>query len=91
MSRNPGTCPNCGADVPRGARACLDCGADERTGWSEDAAVDRLELPGGGEFDHDEFVRREFGERGGEGGRGRWWVWLVALGLLAALFSWWVF
>ena len=25
--RAPETCPNCGADVPRGALACPECGA----------------------------------------------------------------
>lgn len=91
MRRGPETCPNCGADVPRGARACPDCGADERTGWSEQAGVDRLDLPGSEDFDHDAFVRREFGGRG-RGGEGRpVWIWVVAVVLLAALLAWWVF
>lgn len=83
----PDTCPNCGAEVPRGARACPDCGADERTGWSEEAGADRLGLSASEEFDHDEFVRREFGGRGRRGKRsvgvGLWW-W-VALAILLAL------
>jgi hypothetical protein len=29
-------CPNCGAEVPPCARACRECGSDERTGWSRD-------------------------------------------------------
>ncbi len=91
MSRAPETCPNCGEDVPRGARSCLGCGADGRTGWSEQAVADRLDLPGTEEFDHAEFVRREFGGRSGGRGRGRLWVWLVAVALLAALLGWWVF
>ena len=33
----PETCPVCGEDVPRGARACPGCGADERSGWNEEA------------------------------------------------------
>lgn len=42
----PGECPVCGEDVPRGARACPGCGADERSGWDEDAArYDGLDLP----------------------------------------------
>lgn len=91
MRRGPETCPNCGADVPRGARACPDCGADERTGWSERASVDRLDLPGSEEFDHDEFVRREFGGKGRGRGGPPWWVWLVAVALLAALLKGWFF
>jgi hypothetical protein len=36
----------CGATVPRGSRACPECGADERSGWDEDAArYDGLDLP----------------------------------------------
>jgi NMD protein affecting ribosome stability and mRNA decay len=27
-------CPNCGADVPRNAKACPECGSDENSGWS---------------------------------------------------------
>lgn len=42
----PTECPVCGTDVPRGARACPGCGADERSGWDEDAArYDGLDLP----------------------------------------------
>jgi len=38
----PGLC----AAVPRRARACPNCGADERSGWNEDAArYDGLDLP----------------------------------------------
>lgn len=91
MRRGPGTCPNCGVDVPRGASACPGCGADERTGWSEQASVDRLDLPGSEEFDHDEFVRREFGGRGAQRSRNRQWVGWVAAGLLLALLGWWFF
>ncbi|SRR5690606_1818901 len=41
----PAECANCGADIPRNARACPDCGADERTGWREQDAYDGLDLP----------------------------------------------
>ena len=33
----PEVCPNCEAEVPAGARACPECGADESTGWSPGA------------------------------------------------------
>jgi hypothetical protein len=41
----PAECAICGADVPRNARACPECGADERTGWREQSIYDGLDLP----------------------------------------------
>jgi hypothetical protein len=41
----PDSCANCGADLPRNARACPECGADERTGWRETSIYDGLDLP----------------------------------------------
>jgi hypothetical protein len=42
----PAECPVCGEAVPHGARACPGCGADERSGWDEDATrYDGLDLP----------------------------------------------
>ena len=58
----PEICPNCGADVPRKARACPECGADEATGWSEEARASGLDLPDES-FDYDDFVKRQFGEK----------------------------
>jgi hypothetical protein len=49
MSRTsppPEECANCGAAIPRDARACPQCGADERTGWRETDIYDGLDLPG---------------------------------------------
>ncbi|HEY0864169.1 MAG TPA: zinc ribbon domain-containing protein [Lacunisphaera sp.] len=75
----PENCPVCGEDVPRGAAACPGCGADERSGWNEEATrYDGLDLP-------DE----AFADEGTEGaarrqhGRGLWVV--VAVGLLVLL------
>ena len=49
MSREfvaPTECPVCGETVPRSAKACPGCGADERSGWDEDASLyDGLDLP----------------------------------------------
>ena len=38
-------CPNCGAEVPVKSLSCLECGSDEKTGWSEDTMYDGLDLP----------------------------------------------
>ena len=47
MAANPpDVCPVCGEDVPAGARACPECGADENSGWNTDDAIyDGLDLP----------------------------------------------
>ena len=54
-------CPNCGEDLAPNARVCPECGADEKTGWSDRAYSDRLGLPDD-EFNYDKFVEEEFGE-----------------------------
>ncbi len=88
--RAPEICPVCGEDVPRGALACPECGADHKSGWREDAAAyDGVDL-GEDEFNYDEFVREEFG--GGAKPRGIssvWWI--TAIVLLAALAALWIF
>jgi hypothetical protein len=74
--------------VPPRARACPECGSDERTGWSEEANAGTLDLPDES-FDYDGFVRSEFG---GPSLRPRglswfWWATAVAalLGLIGLL------
>ena len=41
----PAECANCGAAIPRHAKACPECGADERTGWREQSVYDEVDLP----------------------------------------------
>jgi hypothetical protein len=82
----PEICPICGAEVPPGARACTECGADEQTGWSEQARYDGLDLPDA-TFDYQDFVQREFGEEEPVPGGIHWFWWLMALVVLAA-FAW---
>lgn len=84
MNVPPETCPTCGAEVPRRSLACPECGADEKTGWSEAARAQQLGLPDE-EFDHDEFVREEFGQGSRVRPRGvkRLWWWVALLLLLA--------
>ena len=80
----PETCPNCGAEVPRRAKACPECGSDESTGWSEHATAQSLDLPDD-EFNYDEFVQREFGKSKRSTKQTFWWLVAVAL-LIASLF-----
>jgi RNA polymerase subunit RPABC4/transcription elongation factor Spt4 len=80
----PEVCPNCGAVVPRNARACPGCGADEHTGWSDSAYADQLGIPDE-KFDYDEFVQAEFGAARVRP-RGIHWVWWLTALLLVLLF-----
>lgn len=41
----PSECANCGSPIPKSARACPECGADERSGWRESSVYDGLDLP----------------------------------------------
>ncbi|HEY1174378.1 MAG TPA: zinc ribbon domain-containing protein [Verrucomicrobiae bacterium] len=78
----PETCPNCGEDVPRNAKACPECGADESSGWSETAYASNLDLPlSDEEFDYEEYKKREFGHATRPNGLA-WYWWLTALILL---------
>lgn len=83
-------CPACGEDVPVGARACPHCGADEKTGWNEDATrYDGVDLPDP-DFDYDDFVKQEFGSPATP--RHISWLWwlvgaIAVLGLLYVLLS----
>jgi hypothetical protein len=83
----PEICPACGAEVPRGARACPECGSDESTGWSDHARAQSLDLPDD-EFDYDEFVENEFGK---PKRRNMAWIWIVTTVVLLALFAWALF
>ena len=78
---SPETCPHCGADLPPNANTCPGCGSDEKTGWSEQARYDDLDIPDE-DFDYQNFIEREFsGKR-----RRMHWIWLlVAIGLVLAL------
>lgn len=77
----PEICPVCGEDVPRNALACPECGADDQSGWREEAdRYDGIDLPE--EFDYDEFARREFGSSAKPAGISALW-WVTAIVLLA--------
>ena len=52
--QNPESCPVCGEDVPRNAKACRGCGACHESGWNEISNIyDGLDLPDYS-FDDDE-------------------------------------
>jgi len=82
----PRICPVCGEDVPRGALACPECGADHNSGWREDAErYDGVDLPD--EFDYDEFTRKEFGSSPKPGGINPiWWITAIVLALLTLFY-----
>ena len=73
----PSECPVCGEPVPSGARACPNCGADERSGWNdEETRYDGIDLP-----DADD---ERSAARPGSPLRSRLWV-LVAAALVVSL------
>ncbi len=84
----PETCPNCGADVPRRAKACPECGADAETGWSDSASASRLGIPQE-DFDYNAFVHEEFGSPAPKPRGLRWIWWFTALILVLLLLVFW--
>ena len=81
---SPEICPNCGAEIPRNAKACPECGSDEKTGWSEQARYDELDLPDE-HFDYNDFVKREFAGAKPLPRGIHWFWWLVAILAAAGL------
>jgi predicted nucleic acid-binding Zn ribbon protein len=86
MTRRPApeTCANCGAAIPPSARACPECGADERTGWAEQSLYDGLDLP-------EDETEREQSDRSSQQRQTHRWLWcavgvfLIFILALAAL------
>jgi uncharacterized membrane protein YvbJ len=77
----PDVCPVCGEEVPRGALACTECGADHNSGWREDAdAYDAVDLPDE-DFNYDRFVREEFGSAPQPAGV-KTFLWIAAIVLI---------
>jgi len=90
----PFLCPHCGHPVPAQARVCPECGADDDTGWSEEAQADRLGIPSE-DFDYHEFVSEEFGPSSAPSSirpHGiSWFWWGMAVLILSLLLLGWVF
>lgn len=87
---SPSICPTCGAVVPPNSRACPACGADEETGWSEQAYAADPDLPDE-DFDYDNFVKREFGPEPVKTPGIRWLWWGIAILLVVAFLAGYVF
>ena len=85
----PEICPNCGAQVPRNAQACPECGSDEQTGWSEDAHIGSLDIPDE-DFNYEDYVKREFGGESPVPHGIPWGWWLVAIAVLAGMLILWL-
>ena len=75
--------------MPPHARACPECGADEQTGWSEAARTDGLDLPDE-DFDYDDFVKREFGDKSAVPRGIHWFWWVIALLVVTAFLAYWL-
>lgn len=72
----PEHCANCGAAIPPKARACPECGADERTGWADQSIYDGLDLP-----DDEETQERDSRSRQHHQAR-QWFWWLIGVILI---------
>ena len=73
-------CPVCGDTVNVGAHACPHCGADERTGWSDQTYLDGIDI--GDDVDYDELVQNEFPAKGNPGRKPVPWTAIVGSILL---------
>ena len=80
--QGPEECANCGAAIPRGAKACPECGADERTGWREPSVYDDLDLP---ETAFEEEVPAARRSRKRDVNGVPWYWWCVGIGLVLIL------
>jgi hypothetical protein len=76
-------CLVCGETVPAGAKSCPECGACEKSGWSQDTTYDGLDLPGH-VFEDEKLVRVQFDGDARRKRMQRFWS-TVALILLIAL------
>lgn len=80
----PSECAQCGAAIPPNARACPECGADERTGWRESSIYDGLDLPEEA-FEGDDARPQQRAVRRVNGIAWYWWCVGVALLLFFGL------
>lgn len=84
-------CPFCGTEV-RVGDACRGCARRKKRPpavvtekpWRQDAGADGLDLPDE-DFDYEDFVKREFGKAPHHRTGLKWYWWLLALVVLAAM------
>lgn len=83
-------CNNCGGEVNLKAKVCPHCGADDETAWKD--GINAYVLEETEDFDYDEYVQRNNpNSQGLPKPKGtKWWVWVIAV-LLLALFAWRMF
>jgi hypothetical protein len=77
------TCPVCGAEVPRRAKACPECGACEKSGWSDDRYLDGIDLPDEG-WNAPRSSPRRLGD--GRSKTRMQWFWMVVAVLIVIAF-----
>lgn len=53
-------CPNCGNPLKPGAKACLECGSDENTGWKGTANSEHPDVAPLDQQDYDDLCEKEF-------------------------------
>ena len=75
--------------MPRKARACPACGADEETGWSEPEETEGADVPDA-DFDYEAYVEREFGSGSPKPRQISWFWWVTALLVLLGFLGLWV-
>jgi hypothetical protein len=74
------TCPHCGEEIARKAKACPYCGSDESTGWSEGTYLDGIDLSD--DESYKEAHANEFGSDV-QWWRQRLWIVVTAVVILA--------
>jgi len=87
-------CPHCGTVVRTNATSCPECGSDDNTGWAEDADRWTADIPTAhgedDEFNYDEFIAREFGDRDKRGLRISVGIVVLVVLLLVVLLVLWM-
>jgi len=60
---SPPICPNCGTVLPSDAKACPECGADDETGWSEEAYAPQTPIFRMMSLIYEKYAKTEFGSK----------------------------